>query len=234
MALARNSLFSLDFATLLPYTRDPTSSHIIDSFLSSPTTPPSSLRKFLMSLIGSYHLLADDRIGSRVAEKCWSTADVYLKDKIAASLVDQVEFLQKSQFGHYFGRKVEIPLWMRKREDWKIKMGNGGFAVGGGGNGKKPLGISKVVVPVVEGKKRRERVEDEMDDIFAGKVKRGRTEKSAVVEVVESVPIPMEVEEQEEVVVDAERAKKEKKDKKRKLKKEGLDDIFSALKASTQ
>lgn len=186
----------------MPLTRDPTSSRVLDSFLSSSTTPPSALRKFLMSLLGHYHTLADDRIGSRVVERCWAVADVYLKDKIAASLVDQANFLQASQFGHFFARKAEIPLWSRKREDWKLKMANGGV----------PVGFVKRERPAVPSLvlKRRERPEDEMDEIFAKKVKKGKNDK---------------------VVLEAgEEVTKEKKV----LKTEGLEDVFSALKASAQ
>lgn len=102
--------------------RDATSSRVLDVMLSSPTTPPREVRKFLMSLIGHYHTLADDRIGSRVAERCWQTADVYLKDKIAASLVDQLHFLQGSQYGHFFARRLDLPLWQRRKGEWKAKM----------------------------------------------------------------------------------------------------------------
>lgn len=112
-----------------------------------------------MSLIGHYHELADDRIGSRVVERCWATADVYLKDKIAASLVEQQNFLQASQYGHFFARKVELPLFQRRREEWKLKMANAG----------KPVVKKEVVKEVEETKKRRERPVDEVDEIFGGR-----------------------------------------------------------------
>jgi len=32
-----------------------------------------------MSLIGHFHTLVDDRIGSRVGDRCWAFADPYLK-----------------------------------------------------------------------------------------------------------------------------------------------------------
>ncbi|KAK4049232.1 Nucleolar protein 9 [Microbotryomycetes sp. JL221] len=117
-----DSVQALSFDNLLPLTRDPTASRVIDAMLSSPTTPPRAIRTFLLSLKGHYHTLADDRIGSRVAERCWQTADVYLKDKIAESLVGDAFALQASQFGHFFVRKVELPLWQRRRGEWKQKM----------------------------------------------------------------------------------------------------------------
>jgi nucleolar protein 9 len=171
-----DSLHSLSTDSLIALTRDVTASRVLDSFLSSPTTPPRELRKFLMSLLGHYHTIADDRIGSRVVERMWATADVYLKDKIAASLVDQGNFLQSSQFGHFFARKVELPLWERRREEWKLKMANAG---------KPAVVVKKVENKDAAGeKKRRERPVDEVDEIFAaGRSKKGKTEVVEVEEV---------------------------------------------------
>lgn len=36
-------------------------------------------RNFVMSFIGHYHVLVDDRIGSRVGDRCWAFADPYLR-----------------------------------------------------------------------------------------------------------------------------------------------------------
>lgn len=199
------SINSLGFDGILPLTRDATSSRVLDSLLSSPTTPPREIRRFLLSLLGHYHTLADDRIGSRVVERCWATADVYLKDKIAASLTEQGNFLQSSQFGHFFARKVELPLFMRRREEWKAKMARQmaeqkGLRMPGAPAGGAQGGAS------TEEKKRRERPADEVDEIFGGKAarpaKKGRTEDSSEVQ-------------------------------KTAVKKvEGLDDVYAALKAS--
>lgn len=149
----------MGYAGVLPLTRDPTSSRVLDALLSSPTTSPKELRRFLLLLIGNYHTIADDRIGSRVVERCWSRADVFLQDKIAASLVEQGVFLQTSHYGHFFARKVELPLWIRAREAWKLKMAGlkHGFA-------EKPKKVKSEEGPI---KKRREREVDEIDELFA-------------------------------------------------------------------
>jgi len=44
------------------------------------------------------------------------------QDKIAASLADQQQFLLASHFGHFFLRKLFLPLHQRKLEEWKVKM----------------------------------------------------------------------------------------------------------------
>ena len=56
-----------------------TSSRVLDVLLDSPTVPSKTKRKFLLSLIGQYHVLVDDRIGSRVGDRCWAYADPYLR-----------------------------------------------------------------------------------------------------------------------------------------------------------
>lgn len=204
---AIRSIHSLGYEGILPLTRDATSSRVLDALLSSPTTPPREIRRFLLSLIGHYHTLSDDRIGSRVVERCWATADVYLKDKIAASLVDQGHFLQSSQFGHFFARKVELPLFMRRREEWKAKM----TKIAAEQKGLRlPGGAPQAPAPVAtEEKKRRERPVDEVDEIFSSKLgggKKARTGGDSA--TVEDVPRP------------------------KKKKMDGMDDVFAALKAS--
>lgn len=173
------SINALGFEGILPLTRDATSSRVLDSLLSSPTTPPREIRRFLLSLIGHYHTLADDRIGSRVVERCWATADVYLKDKIASSLVDQGHFLQSSQYGHFFARKVELPLFMRRREEWKLKMAKvmadqKGTTLPGHNS---PASVVPPPSAAVEEKKRRERPADEVDEIFSSKGLGGKKSK---------------------------------------------------------
>ncbi|GAA5952241.1 hypothetical protein JCM21900_000464 [Sporobolomyces salmonicolor] len=196
-----DSIAALSLDSLLALTRSTISSHVLDALLTSPTTPPRALRTFLLSLIGHYPTLAADRIGSRVAERCFATADVYLKDKIAASLAEDPRTmmdLQKSAYGHFFARKVDLPLWMRRRDDWKAKMARlaqeekakvaaeagaqedkarvaaeGGAQAQGqaiGANGANGAGEG-------EGKKRkkRERKADEVDEIFSQAAKRTKS-----------------------------------------------------------
>lgn len=57
----------------------PTSSRVLDAILDSTTVLAKDKRKFIMMFMGHFHTLADDRIGSRVAERCWAFADPYFK-----------------------------------------------------------------------------------------------------------------------------------------------------------
>ncbi len=86
------SLTSLPVTELINLSRNSISSRVLDEFLDSKTVPQKAKRKFLLSLIGHYHELVDDRIGSRVADRCWASADPYLKEKIARSLIAQERF----------------------------------------------------------------------------------------------------------------------------------------------
>lgn len=55
------------------------SSHVLDVVFESPTVTRKSKRTLIMAFIGHYHLLVDDKFGSRVGDRCWDNADPYLK-----------------------------------------------------------------------------------------------------------------------------------------------------------
>lgn len=164
------SLTSLPFETLLPLTRSATSSRVLDTLLSSPTTPSRSIRAFILRLIGHFPQIADDRIGSRVAERAFATADPFLKDKIAASVFDHQDELQRSAYAHFLARKMELPLWGRKREEWKLKMGRLAAeekARAAGLEVPKQGAAAAAPAPVVPAvSKKRERRMDDIDEIF--------------------------------------------------------------------
>jgi nucleolar protein 9 len=208
-------------------TRDATASRIFDALLSSPTTPALSRRHFLQSLLSHYHTLADDRIGSRVAERCWAVADVYLKDKIASSLVEQQLFLQASAFGHFLARKLELPLWSRKREEWKLKMAGGARLEEEAARKKAAKKLRRAGRHLTEegmekARKRRERPVDEIDELFA----RGGLVQPKRAKLTEQSDEDEEEQENEEEQI----IEKRKKKKAEALSREpGLEAIFSAL-----
>lgn len=74
-----SSLCSLPIPQLIAMGKHPIASHVIDAALESPAVSPKDRRKLLLRFCGHYQALADDRLGSRVADKCWATADVFLK-----------------------------------------------------------------------------------------------------------------------------------------------------------
>jgi nucleolar protein 9 len=64
---------------LLRIAHHPTSSRVLDAIFESPTVPFKAKRNFVVRFIGHYHVLVDDRIGSRVGDRCWAFADPYLR-----------------------------------------------------------------------------------------------------------------------------------------------------------
>ncbi|KAG8762568.1 Nucleolar protein 9 [Ceratobasidium sp. 423] len=104
---------------ILNLSRHPISSRILDAFLDSPSVPLRDKRKFLLSLIGSYHLLVDDRIGSRVGDRCWACADPFLREKIARSILPHEMTLSASYYGKYFARNLHLTMLKRDAAAWR-------------------------------------------------------------------------------------------------------------------
>ena len=77
------SLQALSIDELTAMAHHPTSSRVLDALLDSPTVPYKAKRRFVMAFIGHYHVLVDDRIGSRVGDRCWASADPYLKVRLS-------------------------------------------------------------------------------------------------------------------------------------------------------
>ncbi|GAA5847227.1 hypothetical protein JCM9279_006146 [Rhodotorula babjevae] len=227
-----DSLASLSFDDFLAITRSATSSRILDVLLTSPTTPPRALRSFIMSLVGHFHTIADDRIGSRVAERCFASADVYLKDKMAASLFDKQSDLQRSAYAHFFARKLELPLWGRRRDDWKAKMARATQeekdrqrAEAEAAQPKPAAAAAAAAAAADEGgkrKKKRERKADEVDEIFAAAAAgKGSAGAGGGPE-----------KERERNEDDERAAKKARKAEKRARETQGMEDVLAAIKAT--
>ncbi|PIL36686.1 hypothetical protein GSI_00375 [Ganoderma sinense ZZ0214-1] len=96
-----------------------TSSRVLDAVLESSTVSKPAKRKFVMSFLGQYHVLVDDRIGSRVGDRCWAFADPYLKEKIARSLIPHEHALAGSFYGKFFARSLNLHVLQRDPERWK-------------------------------------------------------------------------------------------------------------------
>jgi len=113
------SIASLEIEERLLIAHDASGSRIYDVLLESPTVPLKAKRHFVTGFIGHYHLLVDDRIGSRVGDRCWNFADTYLKEKIARSLIIHEQLLTSSYYGKYFARNLNLYLLQRRPDEWK-------------------------------------------------------------------------------------------------------------------
>ncbi|OCH95874.1 ARM repeat-containing protein [Obba rivulosa] len=114
-----DSIQNMSIEELLEMAHHVTSSRVLDVVLDSPTVQPKAKRKFILKLIGHFHELVDDRIGSRVGDRCWASSDTYLKEKIARSLIPHERFLAGSFYGKFFARNLHLHLLQRNVEEWK-------------------------------------------------------------------------------------------------------------------
>ncbi|KAH7343515.1 armadillo-type protein [Rhizoctonia solani] len=104
---------------IINLSRHPVSSRVLDAFLDSPSVPLRDKRKFLLSLMGSYHILVNDRIGSRVGDRCWACADPFLREKIARSILPHEMALSTSYYGKYFARNLHLTMLKRDAAAWR-------------------------------------------------------------------------------------------------------------------
>ncbi|KAI9575034.1 armadillo-type protein [Boletus coccyginus] len=119
-----DSVSSLPMGDLIRIAHNATSSRVLDALLESPTVSFKAKRRFVTSLIGHYHSLIDDRIGSRIGDRCWDFADPYLREKIARSLIPFEQSLAASFYGKFFARNLNLYLLQRRPEEWRTLQSN--------------------------------------------------------------------------------------------------------------
>ncbi|KAF7354953.1 hypothetical protein MSAN_01410400 [Mycena sanguinolenta] len=206
--LVTESLNSLSEEDMLVIAHHATSSRVLDALLESPMVPQKVKRQFVLSFIGRYHLLVDDRIGSRVGDRCWAFSDTYLKvrittltlilqvlivrrlfqEKIARSLIPQEQFLAGSYYGKFFARNLNLYLLQRRPEEWRTMQTARNRPV------EQPAKQPTVAVPPVESveeasskkepkKRKRNAGGDEIDELFATAIGK-KVKRAALVEQV--------------------------------------------------
>ena len=151
---------------LIELASDKTASHVLDVALTSPTVEPRERRRLIQCLIAcGLHTLASDRIGSRVCDTCWDAADTFLKGKMAAALVPHSVDLHGSEYGRFFARKLQLPVYQSSPDVWAKKIAKqaeskrAAAAVDGAEASKPKLG--RAAAPA------RETDADEIDAAFA-------------------------------------------------------------------
>lgn len=200
-----DSILAMSPEEIISLAHSPISSRVLDALLDSETVPLQSKRKFVVSLIGHFHVLVDDRIGSRVGDRCWAFADTYLKEKIARSLFPHEAALSASFYGKFFARGLSLYLLKRKPDEWKEMQKNRSQGIrtnsAAGSNSAVPLyGSNATSAPPAASpaavakpeKKRKERPEDEIDAVFkrsSGKKAKRSGALDAPPLVVQEVPV---------------------------------------------
>uniref|UniRef100_A0A8H7Y237 Nucleolar protein 9 n=1 Tax=Psilocybe cubensis TaxID=181762 RepID=A0A8H7Y237_PSICU len=177
-------------------------SRVFDALLESPTVTPKMKRQFVIDFIGHYHKLVDDKLGSRVGDRCWSYSDTYLKEKIARSLVSQEQALAASFYGKFFARNLNLYLLQRRPDDWrnlqserkkqeeqekKITVGPTVMPP----KTTQPDLAEEAVTPAkpFESRKRKSRPENEIDALFNEKLGK-RVKKGALGDAIALAPSP--------------------------------------------
>ncbi|KAE9395631.1 ARM repeat-containing protein [Gymnopus androsaceus JB14] len=187
-----NSLTALDDSERLKIAHNATSSRVLDVLLDSETVPSKAKRAFVQSFIGSYHLLVDDRIGSRVGDRCFAFADTFLKEKIGRSLIPQEQFLAGSYYGKFFSRNLNLYLLKRRPDEWKTFQSNKKAATdlattpttnaNSSAEADRPTttgNTGESASPSSKKKRKREtRVKDEIDELFDSSVSNKKVKKS--------------------------------------------------------
>lgn len=138
-----NSILSLPVPQLLLLAQHPISSRIIDVLLESPSVPARARRRLILAFVPHFPALVDDRVGSRVGERLWGKADVYLKEKVARAVVPFETKLVGSRYGKYFVRGLDLYLLKRDPEAWKERMV---VKAGAGGKGEDRSGANTGLV----------------------------------------------------------------------------------------
>ncbi|KAJ7265839.1 armadillo-type protein [Mycena haematopus] len=180
--LVTESLNSLSEEDMLAIAHHATSSRVLDSLLDSPTVPHKVKRQFVLSFIGRYHLLVDDRIGSRVGDRCWAFSDTYLKEKIARSLIPQEQFLAGSYYGKFFARNLNLYLLQRRPDEWRAMQTVRNRPAEQPTVSMSPVQAVEEVSPKKERKKRkRDAGGDEIDELFTAAMGK-KVKKAALVE----------------------------------------------------
>ncbi|KAG1836483.1 armadillo-type protein [Suillus tomentosus] len=172
--MVTESIKSLSTEDLISLSQNPISSRVIDVLFDSETVPFKVKRALVMSLIGHYHTLVDDRIGSRVGDRCWAFADPYLREKIARSLITHEQFLAASYFGKFFARNINLYLLQRRPDEWRELQSQSKSSPGPTISPPAPSATApmsnpddaEVSRPSKTSKKRRGRPEDEIDAVF--------------------------------------------------------------------
>ncbi|KAJ7667611.1 armadillo-type protein [Mycena polygramma] len=182
--LVTDSLNSMSAEEMIAIAHHNMSSRVLDALLDSPTVALKIKRQFVLSFIGRYHLLVDDRIGSRVGDRCWAFSDTYLKEKIARSLISQEQFLAGSYYGKFFARNLNLYLLQRRPDEWRTMQTNRNRPTE-----PQPVAPSTIqpvgVISSKEHKKRkRDAAGDEIEELFTAAIGK-KVKKAALVEAVQ-------------------------------------------------
>lgn len=172
------SLFAQPINALLAYASSPIASRLLDRVLLSANVPPKYKRKLPLAFVGHYLELASDRLGSRVADTIWATADGFLREKIARSLIPNATQLAADAYGRFMAKKLELHLLQRRPDEWREKQLGLKHHFAHQKEARQAQETQEEEQPEEEEPKRKEkkRKGDEIDEVF-GKLEKKRKNK---------------------------------------------------------
>ncbi|KAH0845909.1 hypothetical protein AYO21_07008 [Fonsecaea monophora] len=119
--LVQNSMLALDVKVLMAMSRDPASSRVIQSALSPTESNMQFRREFVPRFYGHIGELAQDLVGSYVADTLWSATDGlhFMKERLAGELASNESQLRESPFGRNVWKNWAMDLYHRRPAEWR-------------------------------------------------------------------------------------------------------------------
>ncbi|GAQ82559.1 Pumilio (PUM) protein [Klebsormidium nitens] len=113
-----DSVGSLTEAECVALASDPGGSRVVEAFLTGPT-PDKQKRLFVGRLRGHFAELARDPSGSHCVEKCFTAADIKLKEAIVGELADGEAALLRTSHGPHVLFKASVSLYKSSPVSWR-------------------------------------------------------------------------------------------------------------------
>ncbi|XP_060536654.1 nucleolar protein 9 [Cylas formicarius] len=119
-----NIILNMDTVDLKNLFSNSMASHVVDSFVQSPYIGEKSREKLLRKMKGTYQGLASSKYGSRSFEAMWKVANMKMKLQIMEELIYKDGSWSNSEHGKIIAAKVNLTLFKRNKENWKMAFGN--------------------------------------------------------------------------------------------------------------
>ncbi|KAI9179817.1 Nucleolar protein 9 [Blastocladiella emersonii ATCC 22665] len=234
-----------------PLLLDPVASFTFQTFLTSPTVNVPPKRKLLFSLLNhtsdiDLATLAADKFGSHLVDAFWRVADLDAKEKMALDLLAHEKKVTESHHGRLVWRNCGMAGFKAQREEWLNKQQGidrkrdmfkefladvddakelAVLGVQDEGREEEEAAKPKLALATV-------RRDDEIDEVFKRKVKKGPTVDDVEYAPTEAVPAKPRDKNMAEVLAAIENTKRKKKAKSKKREREADSDDEDARKQS--
>ncbi|CAD1480154.1 unnamed protein product [Heterotrigona itama] len=118
-----NSLLETNEEKIVQIFEDPKGSRIVDAFMDSKYVGEKSREKLAKKLKGYWSQLAKSTHGSRILDRIWVWASINQRTLIMEELAEVGESLRSTMSGQIMYNKLNVPLFVRNRNDWKEALG---------------------------------------------------------------------------------------------------------------